>query len=67
MINIIHINCPKYWLSLKPYGSDVWMEFLNSIGPVFFRSENSERPMNPGKKTWKAYKKWEEEHRETLD
>lgn len=49
-------------VSLKTYGSNVWMEYHHFLGPTFFRSPRSETELVAGRKIWDAFYKWQEEH-----
>lgn len=48
-------------INLRPYGSSVWMEWHNYLGPSFFRGKHSNSDMQAGRKTWKAFELWYEQ------
>ena len=49
------------FVSLKPYGADVWCEYHEWLGPHFFRSEKSTVEIEPWPAIWRAYRAWRKE------
>jgi hypothetical protein len=44
-------------VDLKPYGSNVRMDFDKRFGPLFYRKNGSEI-ITPSPKTWAAFGEW---------
>lgn len=47
-------------VDLKPFGSDVRMDFDKRFGPLFYR-KNGREIANPSQRTWAAFFAWQEE------
>lgn len=47
-------------VDLKPYGSNVRMDFDRRFGPLFYRKNGTEI-IAPSPKTWAAFEEWQKE------
>jgi len=51
--------CGSEFVDLRPYGAKIWMCWHRYLGPVFYRSAATIKPIEvPGRKTWAAFEKW---------
>lgn len=57
-VQAIICSFAEAFVDMRPFGAAVFMEFHHYLGPTFFRSARSDRPINPGAKCWAAYEKW---------
>jgi hypothetical protein len=56
-------GCTDALVNLKPYGSRVWLEWHNYLGPSFYRGPKSAEEIRmPGKKTWEVFERWKKDY-----